>query len=57
MDEVEDKEKIPPKKTTKTPKMTTLIKQVMTTPETGKIAMTNDKSVAFEIKNGQMSFA
>ena len=29
----------------------------MATPETGKIAMANDKSVGFEIKNGQMTFA
>ena len=37
--------------------MTTLIRQVYTTPETGKIAMTSDRSVGFEIKNGQMAFS
>jgi len=45
-----------PSKNTKTPKMTTLIRKVYTTPETGNISLNNDKSVAFEIKNGQMAF-
>merc|ERR1719219_1265488 len=45
------------KKEAKTPKLSSLVKQVINTPDTGKIAMANDKSVGFEIKNGQMTFA
>jgi len=57
--DLEDFEKITATKIKpmKTPKLNSLIKQVMTTPDTGKISMANDKSVGFEIKNGQMTFA
>jgi len=52
----DQEEKIVPTKTPKTPKLTSLVRKVYTTPDTANISMTSDKSVGVEIKHGQMAF-